>query len=169
MKPSEREAWSTRVAELQAKAQAARDLAAAAHAHRPNSAQIANDAMLCVGGGQQGLPKKNRLQNVARATIVDGIRFASKLEADRYRELKLLQLAGDVLYTLRQVPFVAATGKVYRLDFMIIWNRSGAPEEVVTYEDTKGRLTEVSALKIAAVQDRYGINIKLLRRGDVSR
>jgi hypothetical protein len=163
MKPSEREAWSTRVAELQAKAQAAR---------HPDSAQIVNDALLRIGADQLGLPKlpkKNRLQNVARVTIVDGIRFASKLEADRYRELKLLQLAGDVLYTLRQVPFVAATGKVYRLDFMIIWNRSGAPEEVVTYEDTKGRLTEVSALKIAAVQDRYGIKIKLLRRGDVSR
>jgi hypothetical protein len=83
--------------------------------------------------------------------------------------LKLLQLAGHVAYTLRQVPFVVATGKVYRLDFMIIWNRSGAPHEVITYEDTKGRLTEVSALKIAAVQDRYGIKIKLLRRGDVSR
>jgi hypothetical protein len=151
MKPSEREAWAARVGELQAKAQAGRDAAAAEHRHPPKP------------------PKKNRLQNAARATIVDGIRFPSRLEADRYRELKLLQLAGDVLYTLRQVPFVVATGKVYRLDFMIIWNRSGTPHEVVTYEDTKGRLTEVSALKIAAVQDRYGIKIKLLRRGDVSR
>jgi hypothetical protein len=151
MKGSEREAWAARVEELRLK---------------PKQG---------IRSGSQGdaprapAPKKNRLQNAARATYVDGIRFASKLEADRYRELKLLQLAGDVLYTLRQVPFVVATGKVYRLDFMIFWNRSGTPAEVVTYEDTKGRLTEVSALKIAAVQDRYGITIKLLRRKDVSR
>jgi hypothetical protein len=148
MKPSEREAWAARVQELQGQAQRQREQVAAEHARAP---------------------RKNRLQNVARPTILDGIRFASKLEADRYRELKLLQLTGEVAYTLRQVPFLVATGKVYRLDFMIIWNRSGPREEVITYEDTKGRLTEVSALKIAAVQDRYGIKIKLLRRGDVSR
>jgi Protein of unknown function (DUF1064) len=147
MKPSEREAWAARVAELRAKQPSV--LGQAPKSHTP--------------------AKKNRLQNAARTTVVDGIRFSSKLESDRYRELKLLQLAGEIAYTLRQVPFVVATGKVYRLDFMIIWNRHGSPAEVITYEDTKGRLTEVSALKIAAVQDRYGIKIKLLTRQEVSR
>jgi hypothetical protein len=123
-----------------------------------------------IGGAAAALaPKKNRLQNAARRTELDGIRFASKLEADRYRELKLLQLAGQVMYTLRQVPFDVATGVVYRLDFLVVWNRSGNPCDVITYEDTKGRLTEVSRLKIAAVQDKYKIRITLLGRKDVSR
>ena len=112
---------------------------------------------------------KNRLGNAARPTVVDGIRFASRLEADRYRELKLLQLAGQVAYTVRQVPFVVATGVVYRLDFLVVWNRTGTHREVVTHEDCKGHLTEVSKIKIRAVEDRYGIKIQLLTRKDVSR
>jgi Protein of unknown function (DUF1064) len=149
MKPSERAAWEKRVAEL-------------ATYQRPASAGAA--------------AKKNRLQNAARATYVDGIRFASRLEADRYRELKLLQLAGDVVLFLRQVPFDVATGVVYRLDFLVVWNPySNAMANVktdevrLTFEDTKGRLTEVSRIKIRSVEDRYGITIKLLTREDVRR
>lgn len=159
MKPTEREAWAARVAELQ-------QVKAKTRFFTAPFVSPGTPSLDALAGAP---PKKNRLQNAARATFVDGIRFASKLEADRYRELKLLQLAGDVLYTLRQVPFVVATGKVYRLDFLVVWNRSGTPAEVISYEDTKGRLTEVSSLKIAAVQDRYGIKITLLRRKDVSR
>lgn len=122
----------------------------------------ATDAMRMLAGTPVG-----RLGN--RATLLDGIRFPSKLQADRYRELKLLRQSGQVLYFLREVPFDVATGVVYRADFVIVWNRSGSPQEIVTVEDTKGHLTDTSRIKIAAVQDRYGITVRLLRRADVSR
>ena len=104
-----------------------------------------------------------------RATVVDGIRFPSKLQADRYRELKLLVAAGKVLYFVREVPFDVGGGVVYRADFVVVWNLTGPPATVVTVEDTKGHLTETSRVKIAVVQERYGIKVRLLRRGDVSR
>lgn len=104
-----------------------------------------------------------------RVTVVDGIKFQSKLEADRYRELVMLRRAGEVLYFLRQVPFDVATGVVYRADFVVMWNRTGSPRENVTVEDTKGHLTDVARVKMAAVQDRYGITIRVLRRADVRR
>jgi hypothetical protein len=113
-------------------------------------------------------PKTGRVKG-ARATLVDGIKFPSKLEADRYRELKLLRASGAVLYFLRQVPFVVAPGVGYRCDFLVVWDRIGTPHETITVEDCKGHLTGESRIKIAAVQDRYGIKIKLLSRKDVSR
>jgi hypothetical protein len=105
----------------------------------------------------------------AKVTRVDGIRFASKLEADRYCELKLLQRAGEVVYFLRQVPFVVAPGVTYRCDFFVLWNRSRAPREVTSVEDCKGHLTGESRIKIASVQERYGITVRLLTRKDVQR
>lgn len=42
----------------------------------------------------------------ARKTSVDGIVFASKLEADRYVELKLLQAAGEIIHLELQPEFL---------------------------------------------------------------
>lgn len=55
----------------------------------------------------------------ARKTAVDGITFASKKEAARYRELKLLEKAGEICGLRLQVPFelipaqYEETGEVY--------------------------------------------------------
>ncbi len=97
-------------------------------------------------------------------TIVDGLRFDSRLEADRYLELKLLRAAGDVRFFIRQAPFDIAPGVKYRADFVVSW-ASGE----VTVEDCKGHLTDVSRVKIAAVQQLYGIEVRLLARADVRR
>ena len=45
----------------------------------------------------------NKLHNIP--TVVDGIRFASRLEARRYSELKLLEKAGEITDLRWQVPF----------------------------------------------------------------
>ena len=42
----------------------------------------------------------------AKKTIVDGIEFDSKKEADRYRELVLLERAGQIQNLRRQVKYV---------------------------------------------------------------
>jgi hypothetical protein len=102
----------------------------------------------------------------AQATRVDGIRFASRLEADRYCELKLLQAAGDVVYFLRQVPFDLAPGVTYRADFLVVWSH-GSREPVI--EDTKGYLTATARVKLRVVESRYPVKIKILTRKEVSR
>jgi hypothetical protein len=94
----------------------------------------------------------------------DGVRFDSLLEADRYSELKLLQMGGAVRYFLRQVPFEVAPGVKYRCDFLVFPVEG---REVI--EDCKGVLTSTSRTKIAVVQARYGIEVKLLTRKDVRR
>ena len=55
----------------------------------------------------------------ARKTVVDGITFDSKKEANRYSELKLLEKAGEICCLRLQVPFelipaqYEETGEVY--------------------------------------------------------
>ena len=41
----------------------------------------------------------------AQKTILDGIKFDSKRESERYAELKLLQRSGQISNIRRQVPF----------------------------------------------------------------
>lgn len=48
--------------------------------------------------------RKNKYN--ARKVKVDGIVFASQKEADRWRELKLLERAGKITDLKRQVPFL---------------------------------------------------------------
>ena len=56
----------------------------------------------------------------ARKTVVDGITFDSKREAERYRALVLLQSAGEITDLKLQVPFellpaqYAGTGETYK-------------------------------------------------------
>jgi len=127
------------------------------------------NALLAEKGLVSQIDLSKRGRHGERTTIVDGIKFRSKLEADRYRELKLLRAGGQVKWFLRQVPFDVSVGVVYRLDFLVCWNRSGIADEVLTYEETKGHLTDASRIKIGVVQERYGITINILRRADVSR
>jgi hypothetical protein len=104
-----------------------------------------------------------------RKTVVDGFTFDSKLEAERYRELCVLQRTDVVRLFLRQVPFDLAPGVRYRLDFLVIWNRPGTSDVGITYEDTKGHMTATSRVKIKTVEHLFGIRIAVLTRADVGR
>lgn len=94
--------------------------------------------------------QKNKYKS--KKTIIDGISFDSKFEADRYAQLKLLQRAGEISSLRLQVPYTlipsfVRNGKriraiVYKADFVYI-NNNG--DEVV--EDTKGYVTKEYALK----------------------
>lgn len=82
-------------------------------------------------------------------TTVDGIRFASKAEARRYSELRLLELAGEISelrphpsYTL--APKVKVGGETirsirYTADFAYV------ERGVTVVEDVKSRPTSVTA------------------------
>lgn len=96
----------------------------------------------------------------AQTTLVDGIRFASRKEAARYRELRLLEQAGAIQDLHLQVPFVllpkSQYGRAvkYIADFVYI---QGGKQVV---EDAKGYRTDVYKLKRRLMAELLGIEIK---------
>jgi len=97
-------------------------------------------------------------------TVVDGITFDSKREADRYCELKLLQRAGKITDLRLQVPFelqpaFTVNGKKVRpihyiADF--VYKENG--QYIV--EDAKGHRTKEYMLKRKMYAYKYGREIK---------
>ncbi len=92
-------------------------------------------------------------------TMGDGIRFASKGEAGLYMHLKLLRLAKEVSYFLRQVPIELPGGVRYVVDFQVFY-RDGK----VRYLDFKGAETSVFVMKKKQVEALYPIRIECVRR-----
>ena len=88
----------------------------------------------------------------AKKTVVDGITFDSKKEADFYCELKMLRMAGEVIDFERQVTFELQpkfkySGKTeraikYIADFVVHYNDG---RTVVV--DVKGDKTDVYRIK----------------------
>jgi hypothetical protein len=93
------------------------------------------------GTAEKAHKKKPKHGN--KYTHVDGILFQSRLEANRYSQLKLLQRAGTIKGFCRQPEFVLVEGNesqlaiTYKSDF-IVFNLDGS----VTVEDTKGYESE---------------------------
>jgi hypothetical protein len=110
---------------------------------------------------------------VAKPEWVDGIRFASKSEGRRYRELKLRERAGEIACLELQPEFPIevlnpANGEailcgVYRADFRYRQKEideggfSGRWRLVI--EDVKGMRTPIYKLKKKLVEALYGIRI----------
>lgn len=102
----------------------------------------------------------------AKKTVVDGITFDSKREADRYLVLKSMEEDGAIEDLRRQVryelmPAFDVDGRHYRpvfyvADFVYVDKETG--KEVV--EDAKGMRTDVYRLKSKLFARRYGKVIK---------
>lgn len=100
----------------------------------------------------------------ARKTVVDGITFDSKREADRYLVLKSMEEDGAIEDLRRQVryelvPAFDVHGRHYRPVFYVadfVYVEDG--KEVV--EDVKGMRTDVYRLKSKLFARRYGKVIK---------
>ena len=90
-------------------------------------------------------------------TVVDGIRYDSKLEAQCANALRLLQTAGEILWFVRQVTFELEGGVKYRCDFLAV-KRDG-----VQVIDATGMLTQVKKNKLKQVKARYGVTVLLYR------
>lgn len=106
----------------------------------------------------------------AVATIVDGIRFASKAEARRYQELRLLERAGEIkeLEIQPKFPLLApCAGRTnvlervgeYRADFRY---REG-PKGVLVIEDVKGVRTDMFRWKKKHFEIQYGLTLTEIR------
>lgn len=106
----------------------------------------------------QAKPSKYRNQ----AVVVDGMRFASKSEAQRWCELDLLQKAGEITDLKRQVIFTCeVNGEVvtkYVADF--VYRKNG--RRIV--EDRKGaKETALFRIKAKLMHACHGIDIEITR------
>lgn len=97
----------------------------------------------------------------AKPTVVDGIRFHSKRESERYSELKLLQRAGEIrdLTMQPKFPIVVNDEKicVYIADFSYIENQE------IVIEDVKGAKTALYSIKKKLVEALYDVKITEVR------
>jgi len=92
-------------------------------------------------------------------TVVDNITFASKKEAARYQELKLLEKAGEIEDLILQLRYNFDIKGIslgfYKADFSY-WDVS--KQERIT-EDTKGFRTPIYRLKKKLMKALHGIDI----------
>jgi hypothetical protein len=92
-------------------------------------------------------------------TVVDGIMFASKKEAKRYQELRLLEKAKQIRALELQPVFKLMVGEhqigKYVADFGY-WDVIAAR---TVYEDAKGFKTPMYRWKVKHVAAQYGIKV----------
>ena len=111
------------------------------------------------------LPGRGRHKYNAKACVIDGIRFASQKEGQRYQELKLLEKAGQIHRIELQPRFPLSVknqdhaGSVfigaYRGDFS--YYVKATHQRVV--EDVKGYKTPLYRWKKKHVEAQYGVSI----------
>jgi hypothetical protein len=117
------------------------------------------------------VPKDSKYGN--RWTVVDGIKFQSAKEAQRWGELKLLALAGEIHTIDRQYPFRYWNSDnkdvifTYDIDFRYysIPRRQWVHEDVKAIDKKTGKTPMTAAyrmfrLKKALIEDRYGFKIE---------
>ena len=86
-----------------------------------------------------------------RKTIVDGIKFDSKAEAERYKELRMMERAGNITDLKCQpkfqlIPTFVKDGKTFR-GITYIADFCYTQDGRTVVEDVKGYKTEVYKLK----------------------
>lgn len=101
--------------------------------------------------------RRSKYNNIK--TLVDGITFDSKAEADYYCLLKILRSNNDVQYFLRQVPFDLPGNTKYRCDFMVCHH-----DNRIEYIDVKGAVTATFKLKKKQVEALYPVEIVCMKQ-----
>lgn len=107
-----------------------------------------------------------------RRTEVDGISFASKAEAKRYGELKLLERAGKIAGLRLQPRFAVVINDVHCFTYVADFGYRDSREIIdrskrevsETIEDVKGVETALFKLKKKCVEATYpGVTISLVK------
>lgn len=91
---------------------------------------------------------------------VDGITFASKHEAARYRQLKLMERANAIQDLNLQVSFPLIKKSEYGREIKYVADFVYYEDGHLVVEDTKGFKTDVYKLKRRLMAELYGIEIK---------
>lgn len=102
----------------------------------------------------------------AKKTTVDGITFDSRKEAERYKELKALQLVGKIDRLELQPRFVLMDGFRYegkavrKIEYVADFLYRDLSTLELVVEDVKGVKTDVYKLKKKLFLKRYGNEYK---------
>lgn len=95
----------------------------------------------------------------AQKTEVDGIVFDSKLESERYKQLKLLKHSGEIRWFNLQPSFTLPGRVRYRPDFIVCDN-----EGLIWVEDAKGRETKDFIIKKKQFRECYrGMELRIIK------
>lgn len=93
----------------------------------------------------------NKYKN--KKTVIDGITFDSKREANRYTELKLMEQAGLIKDLVLQPKFLLQDkfkyrGRTYRkIEYLADFSYFSVEDDILIVEDVKGVKTDVFRLK----------------------
>jgi hypothetical protein len=106
----------------------------------------------------------NKYRN--KPTHIDGIRFASKAEAKRYQELKLLERAGEITGLRLQPRYpLYAYEKEKICDYVGDFEYFEPVKGKYITEDVKGVLTPVFKLKAKLFKAHYQREIRIITYG----
>jgi len=107
-----------------------------------------------------GLSKQPKAHKFgAVATIVNGIRFDSKAEAERYQDLLLLEKAGAIRELRLQTRWPLHVNGVEIASYVSDFDYFLADTTARTTEDTKGMKTPMYRLKKKWMKAEHGIDI----------
>jgi hypothetical protein len=97
----------------------------------------------------------------AKPTTIDGIRFASKREAERYCQLKLELKCGSVKNLILQPKFVIYIDSIKICTVILDFQYQHG--DLMVYEDVKGFDTPISKLKRRMVEAAYKIKVTVVK------
>jgi hypothetical protein len=86
---------------------------------------------------------------------MDGFRFDSQKEANRYQDLKLLQSAGHIILQQVHPPYRIYINGIFVFKYVGDFEYLEVPTGKIVCEDAKGYLTDVYKLKIKAARAYY--------------
>lgn len=111
-------------------------------------------------------PKEKKNKFGAIKTTVDGIVFDSKLESERYKELKYLEKSGEISGLQRQVEFVLIPKSEYGRTISYVADFTYTQDGKFIVEDTKSKATKTAVyrLKKRLVAEKYKILIHEVER-----
>jgi hypothetical protein len=110
---------------------------------------------------EQGNPTRKPQKYHAQPVTVDGIRFASKREARRWEELKVLERAGQIKHLERQPPILLhAPGGIVVGKYLADFRYFDCEKNRTIVEDSKGVRTAIYRWKARHVTAEYGITIQ---------
>lgn len=95
----------------------------------------------------------------AKPTMVDNIRFASKMESRRYQELRLLEQAGEIANLKLQTRYPLRVNGVLICTYVPDFEYDDLRNGVHVVEDVKGKATQVYKLKAKLMRACHGITV----------
>ncbi len=109
---------------------------------------------------QRALGIKRTPKYRAKPTTLDGLKFASKREANRYAELRLLERAGKIVALGCQPRYALVVDGVLIADY--IADFSYCEDDNFVVEDVKSKPTRTRAyiIKRKLLKALYGIDVK---------